>query len=195
MSSANAKILARGVQVRQRSGRIALVPYNFCPRCGNALALREKDDGRLRPTCSNCNYTHYANPALAVGVLVTDEPGRVCLVLRGEEPRKGYWGLPAGFMEGDESAEEGAVRECLEETGLRVALDGLHAVYSFQHANHKTSGLLILYRAHIVGGTLEPGTDTTDVKFFPLAEIQVETLAFDTHQHAIETLRNTLERN
>jgi ADP-ribose pyrophosphatase YjhB (NUDIX family) len=176
-----------------RHGRIAPVPFNFCPRCGHELVLREKDDGRLRPTCMNCKYTHYGNPALAVGVIVTDEQRRVCLILRGEEPRKGFWGLPAGFMEGDETAEQGAVRECLEETGLEVALDGLHAVYSYQHANRKTSGLLIVYRAHIVGGAPQPGTDTTDVKFFALDEIDVEMLAFETHRHAIETLRETLE--
>lgn len=166
------------------------MPPNFCPRCGSALVLREKDDARLRPTCLTCNYTDYANPALAVGVLVTDDQDRVCLVLRGEEPRKGYWGLPAGFMEGDESAEEGAIRECLEETGLDVALDGLYAVYSYQHANHRTSGLLILYRAHILGGTPTAGTDTTDVQFFHLDEIQTEMLAFETHRQAIELLRS-----
>ena len=164
------------------------MPFTFCPRCGHELELREKDDGRLRPTCPNCKYTHYANPALAVGVVVTDEQNRVCLILRGEEPRKGYWGLPAGFMEGDETAEQGAVRECLEETGLEVELDGLHAVYSYQHANRHTSGLLILYRGQIIGGTPTAGTDTTDVKFFALDEITLDMLAFETHRSAIEKL-------
>jgi ADP-ribose pyrophosphatase YjhB (NUDIX family) len=163
--------------------------HNYCPRCGHELVMREKDDGRLRPTCLNCRFTHYANPALAVGVIVTDERDRVCLVLRGEEPRKGFWGLPAGFMEGDETAEAGAARECLEETGLEVRLDRLHAVYSYQHANRHTSGLLILYRARIIGGSPCAGSDTTDVKFFALEEISLDMLAFDTHRQAIETLR------
>ncbi len=165
------------------------MPFNFCPRCGGELVLREKDDGRLRPVCARCGYTLYANPALAVGVIVTDEQNRVCLIERGEEPRKGFWGLPAGFMEGDESAEEGAVRECLEETGLEVALDGLHAVYSYQHATRNTSGLLILYRAHIIGGEPRAGTDTTDVKFFAADEIDVGLLAFHTHREALEKWR------
>src|SRR5256885_2254907 len=91
-----------------RRGKIVSMPFTFCPRCGHELEWKEKDDGRLRPTCPNCKYTHYANPALAVGVVVTDEQSRVCLILRGEEPRKGFWGLPAGFMEGDETAEDGA---------------------------------------------------------------------------------------
>lgn len=151
--------------------------------------LREKDDARLRPTCLNCGYSIYANPATAVGVLVTDEENRVCLILRGEEPRKGFWGLPAGFMEGDEAAEAGAVRECFEETGLLVELNGLHAIYSYQHANRKTSGLLILYRARIIGGEPHAGTDTTDVKFFAADEIDVELLAFHSHREALEQWR------
>lgn len=146
----------------------------------------------MRPTCANCNYIHYANPALAVGVLVTDEQNRVCLILRGEEPRKGFWGLPAGFMEGDETAENAAMRECLEETGLDVALDGLYQVYSYRHAEHQTSGVLILYRAHVIGGMLQAGTDTTDAKFFAIDEIPFDRLAFYTHIQALEQCRAEL---
>jgi len=145
----------------------------------------------MRPACDNCGYTHYANPALAVGVLVADAENRVCLILRGEEPRKGFWGLPAGFMEGDETAEQAAVRECREETGLDVALDGLAELYSYRHADHETSGVLILYHAHIIGGTPQAGTDTTDVKFFAASEIPFNQIAFLTHIQALERWRMT----
>lgn len=168
------------------------MPFNFCPRCGHELVLREKDDGRLRPNCSNCGYTVYANPGVAVGVLVTDEEKRVCLVLRGEEPRKGFWGLPAGFMEGDETAEEGAVRECLEETGLEVELDGLFAVYSYAHPNRNRSGVLLVYRARITGGSLQCGTDTTDVRFFAVDEMLPELMAFETHVDVVEKWKVSL---
>lgn len=178
--------IAESLCARRERHRIARMTLNFCPRCGHELTLRAKDDERLRPTCPNCNYTEYANPALAVGVFVTDEQNRVCLILRGEEPRKGFWGLPAGFMEGDETAEQGAVRECLEETGLQVALDGLYALYSYKHADYETSGLLIVYRAHIIGGAPHAGTDTVAVHFFSRAEIPFEQLAFRTHAQALE---------
>lgn len=171
-----------------------MLSFNYCPRCGHGLELREKDDGRLRPTCPNCGYTHYPNPALAVGVLVTDDANRVCLILRGEEPRKGYWGLPAGFMEGDESAESAAVRECEEETGLVVALDGLYQAFSYRHADHETSGVLILYRAHILAGSPRAGTDTTDVQFFGADEIPFGELAFNTHREALERWRESVNQ-
>lgn len=166
--------------------------FNFCPRCGHPLELREKDDRRLRPTCPNCRYVHYANPALAVGVLATDELDRVVLIQRGEEPRKGYWGLPAGFMEIDESAEQTALRECLEETGLHVALDGLWGVWSYHHADRQTSGGLIIYRAHVTGGTPCAGTDTVAVALFSADEIPFDQLAFITHREALVRWRDRL---
>lgn len=160
--------------------------YNFCPRCGNELELRERDDGRLRPTCTKCGYVHFANPALTVGVLATDAQNRVVLIRRGEEPRQGYWALPAGFMEADESLEEAARRECLEETGLQVSLDELWGVWSYHHADRQTSGILIIYRAHVIGGTPCPGTDTTEVRLCPADEIPFEQLAFETHRQALQ---------
>lgn len=179
-------IIGKSLENASKPRTIQNMPeWNFCPRCGHELEWREKDDGRLRPVCLNCGYTHYANPGLAVGVLVTDEQNRVCLILRGEEPRKGYWGLPAGFMEGDESAEEGAIRECFEETGLRVELEGLFQSFSYRHADRKSSGVLLVYRARILGGAALAGTDTVDVKFFAAEEIPLHRLAFRTH---IETL-------
>lgn len=180
----------RALAARQNGYRILkMPPFNYCPRCGHALALRARDDGRMRPACDNCGYTHYANPALAVGVFVTDAENRVCLILRGEEPRKGFWGLPAGFMEGDETAEQAAVRECLEETGLQVALDGLYELYSYHHADHSSSGVLILYRAHVIGGALRAGTDSVDAKFFASSEIPYNQLAFWAHIQALERWR------
>ncbi len=124
--------------------------------------------------------------------MVSDEHKRVCLILRGEEPRKGYWGLPAGFMEGDETAEQGAIRECLEETGLNVELEGLFEAFSYRHADHKSSGVLLVYRARITGGTPTAGTDTVDVKFFAADEIPFERLAFHAHIQTLERWRAEL---
>lgn len=125
------------------------------------------------------------NPALTAGVVAVDVAQRVLLILRGEEPRRGMWGLPAGFMEADETAEECARRECLEETGLRVALDGLYGVYSYHHTTNARAGVLILYRAHVVGGAPATGPDALEVRFFLPGEIPFDGLAFATHREAL----------
>jgi ADP-ribose pyrophosphatase YjhB (NUDIX family) len=139
----------------------------------------------MRPVCSSCGYTHYPNPPLAVGVLATDESGRVVLIRRGEAPRVGFWALPAGFMESDESVENAALRECYEETGLHVALDGLWGVWSYRHADRETSGVLVIYRAHVTGGEPRAGSDTTDVRLVDASQIPFAELAFETHREAL----------
>ncbi len=95
-------------------------------------------------------------------------------------------GLPAGFMEIDETTETTARRECFEETGLDVELKDLWGVWSYYHAEKETSGVLVLYRAAITGGVPQPGSDTTEVKFFAPDEIPFEELAFDTHIEALK---------
>lgn len=159
--------------------------YNFCPRCGHALEQREVEDQRTRPVCPHCGYIVYLNPPIAAGVLATDAAGRVVLVLRGENPGRGLWGLPAGFMEVDETTEETARRECLEETGLVVELRELWGVWSYYHAVKRTSGVLVLYRAEVVGGEPTAGSDSTAVRFFAPDEIPFEQLAFETHKEAL----------
>src|SRR5687767_9958550 len=98
-------------------------PARYCLRCGSRMIPRE-DHGRRRPTCPDCGFIFYRNPAPAAGVLLPGPEG-VLLVRRKYEPAAGAWCLPAGFMEYGESPEHCAVRELLEETGLRVRLTGL----------------------------------------------------------------------
>ncbi len=89
-------------------------------------------------------------------------------------------------MEIDETTEQTALRECFEETGLEVELGELWGVWSYYHAGKKTSGVLVLYRARIIGGQPHPGSDTTEVHFFGPSEIPFDELAFETHQEALK---------
>ncbi len=159
--------------------------YKFCPRCGHALELRLTNDARERPVCPDCGYIVYLNPPIAVGVVAERADGKIVLVLRGENPGRGLWGLPAGFMEIDETAEQTAVRECLEETGLTVQLGDLWGVWSYYHAEKGTGGVLVLYVARVTGGELRGGSDSVEARFFALDEIPFDRLAFDTHRDAL----------
>ncbi len=156
----------------------------YCARCGHALESRQVDD-RVRPVCPACGYIAYLNPLIAVGVIATREDGKIVLVLRGENPGRGMWGLPAGFMEIDETLEDCARRECLEETGLTVELDQLWGVWSYFHVSKHSAGVLVLYLARIVGGEPRAGSDSVEVKFFAPEEIPFDLLAFETHREAL----------
>ncbi len=90
----------------------------YCPKCG-AAALRSA--GSKLWHCANCGFELYLNVAAAVAALIADEQGRLLIVVRGEEPRKGMWDLPGGFADPGESTEEALRREVAEELGLQVA--------------------------------------------------------------------------
>jgi ADP-ribose pyrophosphatase YjhB (NUDIX family) len=156
----------------------------YCPRCGAPLERRFAE-GRDREVCPACGFVFYRNPVPAVGVVVALDD-RVVLIRRRYEPRAGCWGLPAGYMELGESAEEAAARECYEETGLLVQIDHLLGVYSF--GTGEQSGLVIIYAATAVGGQLQAGDDATEVGAFPLDALPTP-IAFRTHLQAIERWR------
>src|SRR4051795_10072887 len=98
----------------------------FCPSC--AAPLRPKKvEGRVRLACGSegCEYVFYDNPTPVVAALV-EHGGTVLLVRNKEWPEKGY-GLVTGFLEKDESPEDGVLREVREELGLRGEVISLPA--------------------------------------------------------------------
>ena len=152
----------------------------FCPRCGHEL-VREETAGRPRPVCPECNYIVYQNPVPGVGILC-EMNGGLLMVRRGHPPYEGYWTLPSGYIEADESSEQAAVRECREETGLDIELIELFGVDSFPEGS-LSSGIVIFYRARPVGGRLQAGDDAAAVHVFALAEIPH--IPFRTHRDVV----------
>ena len=91
--------------------------YRYCPVCGTQRACFEP----VRPyRCHACGHTTFFGPVAAVGAIVTDENGKVLLVRRANDPAKGKLGMPGGFIDPGESAEEALRREMLEEVGLTI---------------------------------------------------------------------------
>lgn len=168
--------------------------YKFCPRCGHALQVQEAEDHHLRPVCPQCGLIVYQNPPIAAGVIAEREDGRIVLILRGENPGRGLWGLPAGFMEVDETLEAAARRECFEETGLQVELVDLWGVWSFYHEPKQTSGVVVVYTARVVDGEPRPGSDTLQVQFFSPDEIPFNQLAFTSAREALTRWVQTKEK-
>jgi ADP-ribose pyrophosphatase YjhB (NUDIX family)/N-acetylglutamate synthase-like GNAT family acetyltransferase len=156
---------------------------SFCPQCGTALELQLVGD-RERPVCPGCGFIYYINPLVAVGALVEHE-GKVALVRRGVEPGRGYWGLPAGYVEADESAEEAAARETLEEAHLVVELDGL--LDAFSYGMDQDRGVLLVYAAHVVSGQIEAGDDAIEAGWFGPDELPE--IAFRTHRAVLRQWR------
>jgi ADP-ribose pyrophosphatase YjhB (NUDIX family) len=161
--------------------------YKFCPRCGNELT-RQFLDGRQRLSCTNnsCDFIYYHNPIPAAGAVVIKD-GKILMVRRSVIPKKGWWCLPAGFMEWSEHPTETAVRELKEETGLDVKLKSIFEIYSGQD-DPRMNAVLILYLASVNGGELMAGDDASEVKFFGFDELP-EKIAFESHIQALADYR------
>lgn len=135
---------------------------NFCPNCGIALE-HHPYHGRTRPICPSCDFVVYHDPKVAVIAVVLHED-KVLLVERANDPGKGKWACPAGFVEYDEPPAYAAVRETQEETGLLVQSDELLAVYP--RKDHGIANIVICYRCSVIGGTLQAGDDAAQAQWF-----------------------------
>lgn len=153
----------------------------FCGRCAHPLELRA-DGGRDRPRCPECGWTYYAKSALGAAALIEEE-GRVLLIRRAFEPYRGWWMLPAGFVEYGEDAAETAVREAREETGLVVEIDGFAGIY-FGAGDPRGASHLAVFRARRLGGALAADDDAAEARWFGPDEVPDE-IAFEAHRKAI----------
>jgi len=162
----------------------------FCSECAGQITLAvPEDDTRERFVCSQCNTIHYRNPKIVAGCLPLWQD-KVLLCKRAIEPRKGYWTLPAGYLENGETIEAGAHRETWEEAAAKVEASVLYTVFSLPHI----SQVYMFYRANVVDGTFGVGTESLDSGLFSEAEIPWDELAFpvvtDTLKHYFKDRKN-----
>ncbi len=135
----------------------------FCPRCG-AQAAREERFGLVRPVCPQCGWIYFQDPKVAAAVLI-EQGSRVLLVRRINEPFRGMWTLPAGFVNGGEDPAKAAERECREETGLNVkVMRVLDIVPGREH--ERGADFIIVYLAEVIGGELYAADDADAVEWF-----------------------------
>lgn len=178
------------VAFRHNSPSMSRVPPNPPPP-GPRFVRRVPDgDTTERYVCGDCGHIYYTNPKIVVGSVVTHED-RVLLCRRAIEPRKGYWTLPAGFLEEHETPEEGARREAQEEALADIVLDALLAVYSVP----RISQVQLMYRAKLAKPEFAAGPESLDVKLFAWDEIPWDELAFPSARWALEHYRQTKDKS
>jgi ADP-ribose pyrophosphatase YjhB (NUDIX family) len=133
-------------------------------------------DTLQRWVCDQCGEIHYQNPKMIVGT-VPEYQGKILLCRRAIEPRYGYWTLPAGFMENDETAGQAALRETLEESGAKVELAEPFTLISVPRVNQ----VHLYYRASVRDlGFNKPGEETLEVALCEEARIPWQEIAFRT---------------
>lgn len=132
-----------------------------------------EDDNRERLICPECGYIRYDNPKIVAGAVVLWQ-GQYLLCRRAIHPRKGFWTIPAGYLELNETVLDGAKREVMEEAGAEIAVDGLLAVYNIP----RISQVQMIYRAELIGGKFAPGVESLETALFDWEDIPWNELAF-----------------
>jgi ADP-ribose pyrophosphatase YjhB (NUDIX family) len=152
-----------------------------CRSCGTAVQyIVPPDDNRERAVCGSCGTVHYENPLNVVGTVPTWQD-QVLLCRRNIEPRRGFWTLPAGFMELGETTADGAARETVEEAGAQFELGGLFTVLNVVKAGQ----LHLFYLAALTSTTFDPGPETIEAQLFTEAEIPWDDIAFRTTRETL----------
>lgn len=158
----------------------------FCALCGGAMRSRVVlPDRKRRQVCSRCGFVHFPAARLVAGCVVVGEnenAGKVLLIKRGLEPSRGLWTFPGGFVEPAETAADTALRETLEEVGMKVRLGPLLGVYDDLENAVST---VVAYLA--APGTEAPITsgEAPEVRYFARDAIPWDQLAFNSTRAAL----------
>lgn len=158
----------------------------FCNQCGARVELRIPPGDQLpRYVCDACGTIHYLNPRLVVGC-VPEYQGRILLCRRAIEPRRGFWTVPAGFMENGETLQQAAARESYEEALARVEIGSLLTIVHVLHAHQ----VHVFFRAALSEPSIGAGPESLEAVLLEPKDIPWEDIAFPSTDF---TLRRYLE--
>jgi ADP-ribose pyrophosphatase YjhB (NUDIX family) len=151
------------------------------PQRGPSVRGIPEGDNRERMICAECGFVLYDNPKIVVGA-VARWGERILLVRRSIEPRRGFWTLPAGFLELNESSNAGAEREAWEEAHARIDIEGLLAIYDIP----RISQVQLIYRARLLDDQISPGSESLEVGLFLWDQIPWNEIAFPSVRWALQ---------
>jgi ADP-ribose pyrophosphatase YjhB (NUDIX family) len=154
---------------------------NFCSQCGARVTLRiPPGDNLPRYVCDACATIHYQNPKLVVGC-VPEYDGQIVLCRRAIEPRLGFWTVPAGFYENDETLQQAAARESREEALIDVQIGSLlciaHVLYAHQ--------VHVFFRGRMRSAGHGAGVESLETKLLRPEDIPWSELAFPSTEFAL----------
>jgi len=153
----------------------------FCDQCGAAVRLSIPAGDHLpRYVCEACSTIHYRNPRIVVGC-VPEHEGRILLCRRAIEPRRGFWTVPAGFMENNETLQQAAARESQEEAQAEVTIGSLLSVVHVLHAEQ----VHVFFRARLPAARYAPGAESLEVGLVAPADIPWADLAFPSTEFTL----------
>ncbi|MDD4608695.1 MAG: NUDIX domain-containing protein [Bacteroidaceae bacterium] len=163
-----------------------LASFSFCPRCGSSAFLIHNEKSKC---CQKCGFVYYANACSATVALLFNKKNELLVSRRAHDPAKGTLDLVGGFVDMDETAEEGLLREIKEETTLTVVAP----IYLFSRPNlyvyssFEVHTVDLFYLCKVPDGAqIEANDDVSDLFFVPLEELQIA-------DFGLQSIRNGLQ--
>ena len=161
--------------------------FKFCPKCGSE---NFEIHNALSRHCSDCGFTYYQNPRASTAAFILNSKGELLVVRRAKDPAKGTLDLPGGFVDNEETAEQGMVREIKEETGLTVSdmtyLFSVPNIYRYSGMDIHTLDLFFL--CHVEDDTIaRAADDAAETTWLPLREVYVERFGLRSIRQAVHT--------
>jgi ADP-ribose pyrophosphatase YjhB (NUDIX family) len=154
---------------------------NFCSHCGQPVSLRVPPGDHLpRFVCESCGTIHYQNPKLVAGCIAEWE-GKILICRRAIEPRQGFWTIPAGFMENDETLMQAAAREAVEEAEAIVEIGSPLAIFHALRARQ----VHVFFRARLIEPRFGVGPESLEVKLVEERDIPWDQIAFQSGTFAL----------
>ncbi|MGI0115880.1 NUDIX hydrolase [Zooshikella sp. RANM57] len=155
---------------------------NYCSHCGGEITTTiPQGDNRPRHVCTHCGMVHYQNPKIVAGCLPIYQ-NQILLCQRAIHPRAGFWTLPAGFMELNETTQQAAERETWEEACAKVEIGELYTLFNLPHINQ----VYLIFLAQLTQPTFSPGEESLSTELFTEDTIPWNNLAFPTITKTLE---------
>ena len=162
--------------------------FRFCPKCGSSDF---EIHNPLSRHCSNCGFTYYQNPRASTAAFILNKKGELLVAKRGKEPAKGTLDLPGGFVDNEETAEQGMVREILEETGLRINVDSVEYLFSipniYRYSGMDIHTLDLFFRCYVdeENAVIKAADDAAELAWVPLNKVYVERFGLRSIRQAV----------
>ena len=161
--------------------------FHFCPKCGSSDF---EIHTALSKHCSSCGFTYYQNPRASTAAFIINGKGELLVARRGKEPAKGTLDLPGGFVDNEENAEQGMVREIFEETALQINADNIKYLFSIPNVYHYSGmdihTLDLFFLCHVSGETeVKANDDAAELQWVPLREVYVERFGLRSIRQAV----------
>jgi len=163
--------------------------FKFCPKCGSDKFVENNFKSKR---CETCGFIYYFNPSSATVAVIVNKRNEILVATRANEPAKGTFDLPGGFVDMGETAEDAVIREVKEETGLDLQevryLFSIPNQYVYSDFEVETTDMFFLCNVenHI---QIEAHDDVSELRFIPVTDLDASLFGLKSIKAGIEKIK------